>query len=120
MKWPNDLVAHWKKLAGILVETSGDLLGPTAAVVGVGVTSARRGARADRPAGHRLRIARRRAAPRNALLAELVATPVDDPIASSARGSGAFRADWPSRGTRMPGAASRQPSRPAPSRAKAT
>lgn len=37
VKWPNDLVAGWKKLGGILVETSGDMLGPTAAVIGVGL-----------------------------------------------------------------------------------
>ena len=29
VKWPNDLVHDWKKLGGILVETSGEMLGPT-------------------------------------------------------------------------------------------
>lgn len=37
VKWPNDLVVGNGKLAGILVETSGDMLGPTAAIIGVGV-----------------------------------------------------------------------------------
>ena len=36
-KWPNDLVHDWKKLGGILVESTGDMLGPTCAVVGVGL-----------------------------------------------------------------------------------
>ena len=37
VKWPNDLVIDNRKLAGILVETSGDMLGPTAAIIGVGL-----------------------------------------------------------------------------------
>ncbi len=37
VKWPNDVVADFRKLAGILVETSGEIQGPTVAVVGVGV-----------------------------------------------------------------------------------
>ncbi|HET6264513.1 MAG TPA: biotin--[acetyl-CoA-carboxylase] ligase [Usitatibacter sp.] len=37
VKWPNDLVVDFRKLAGILVETSGEMQGPTAAVIGVGV-----------------------------------------------------------------------------------
>ena len=37
VKWPNDVVCDFRKLAGILVETSGEIQGPTVAVVGVGV-----------------------------------------------------------------------------------
>ena len=37
VKWPNDVVADFRKLAGILVETSGEMQGPSVAVVGVGV-----------------------------------------------------------------------------------
>jgi len=37
VKWPNDLVVDFRKLAGILVETSGELQGPSVAVIGVGV-----------------------------------------------------------------------------------
>ncbi len=37
VKWPNDVVCDLRKLAGILVETSGEMQGPTLAVVGVGV-----------------------------------------------------------------------------------
>ena len=37
VKWPNDVVVDFRKLAGILVETNGDIQGPTVAVVGVGV-----------------------------------------------------------------------------------
>lgn len=37
VKWPNDVVIDFRKLAGILVETSGEMQGPSVAVVGVGV-----------------------------------------------------------------------------------
>ena len=37
VKWPNDVVAEFRKLAGILVETSGEMQGPSVAVIGVGV-----------------------------------------------------------------------------------
>jgi BirA family biotin operon repressor/biotin-[acetyl-CoA-carboxylase] ligase len=37
VKWPNDVVADFRKLAGILVETSGEIQGPSVAVIGVGV-----------------------------------------------------------------------------------
>jgi BirA family transcriptional regulator, biotin operon repressor / biotin---[acetyl-CoA-carboxylase] ligase len=37
LKWPNDVIVSGEKLAGILIETQGDMLGPTAAIIGVGV-----------------------------------------------------------------------------------
>jgi BirA family biotin operon repressor/biotin-[acetyl-CoA-carboxylase] ligase len=37
VKWPNDVVVDFRKLAGILVETSGEMQGPSVAVLGVGV-----------------------------------------------------------------------------------
>lgn len=37
LKWPNDLVYRGRKLAGILIEVQGDALGPTAAVIGIGL-----------------------------------------------------------------------------------
>jgi len=37
LKWPNDIVRGDAKLAGILVELAGDALGPTAAVIGIGL-----------------------------------------------------------------------------------
>ncbi|MCP5278011.1 MAG: biotin--[acetyl-CoA-carboxylase] ligase [Thiobacillus sp.] len=37
VKWPNDIVVDGEKLAGVLIELSGDMLGPSAAVVGVGI-----------------------------------------------------------------------------------
>jgi BirA family transcriptional regulator, biotin operon repressor / biotin---[acetyl-CoA-carboxylase] ligase len=37
LKWPNDIVMNDRKLGGILIETQGDMLGPTIAVVGIGL-----------------------------------------------------------------------------------
>ncbi|MDR3389383.1 MAG: biotin--[acetyl-CoA-carboxylase] ligase [Rudaea sp.] len=37
LKWPNDVLARGRKLAGILVELGGEFLGPCHAVIGVGI-----------------------------------------------------------------------------------
>jgi BirA family biotin operon repressor/biotin-[acetyl-CoA-carboxylase] ligase len=37
LKWPNDVLAREQKLAGILIELQGDMDGPSAAVIGIGL-----------------------------------------------------------------------------------
>lgn len=37
LKWPNDVLLNEGKLAGILIEAQGDMLGPSAVVIGVGI-----------------------------------------------------------------------------------
>lgn len=37
LKWPNDVVHERRKLAGILLEVSGESMGPATAVIGIGV-----------------------------------------------------------------------------------
>jgi len=37
VKWPNDLQVEGRKLGGILIELQGDALGPSAAVIGIGI-----------------------------------------------------------------------------------
>jgi len=37
VKWPNDIIVNFRKLAGILIETQGDMLGPSVAVIGIGL-----------------------------------------------------------------------------------
>ena len=37
LKWPNDVLADGRKLAGILVELGGEYLGPCHAVIGIGI-----------------------------------------------------------------------------------
>jgi BirA family biotin operon repressor/biotin-[acetyl-CoA-carboxylase] ligase len=37
LKWPNDVMWHGCKLAGMLIEMQGELTGPSAAVIGIGI-----------------------------------------------------------------------------------
>ncbi len=37
LKWPNDVMSHHHKIAGILIELRGDSLGPTLSVIGIGI-----------------------------------------------------------------------------------
>lgn len=37
LKWPNDVLAGYRKLAGILVEVQGEMSGPSFAVIGIGI-----------------------------------------------------------------------------------
>jgi BirA family transcriptional regulator, biotin operon repressor / biotin---[acetyl-CoA-carboxylase] ligase len=37
LKWPNDVLWRHMKLAGILIELAGDVMGPTSAVIGIGL-----------------------------------------------------------------------------------
>ena len=37
LKWPNDVLWRHQKLAGVLVELQGDAMGPSAAVIGIGI-----------------------------------------------------------------------------------
>ncbi len=37
LKWPNDVLGAHGKLAGILIEVQGDMLGPSAVVIGIGL-----------------------------------------------------------------------------------
>lgn len=39
LKWPNDLLQDQGKLAGVLIELAGDMLGPASAVIGVGMNT---------------------------------------------------------------------------------
>lgn len=37
LKWPNDIMAGQGKLGGVLIEAQGDMLGPSAVVIGIGL-----------------------------------------------------------------------------------
>ena len=99
VKWPNDLVHDWKKLGGILVETSGEMLGPTAAIVGVGLNYRLGEAlarRIDQPATDVASCGP--ALPsRNVLLAGLLAELVACLERFARDGFAAFRDDWTAR-----------------------
>ena len=79
LKWPNDVLANGQKLAGILVELSGEFLGPCHAVIGVGINlrlpaAARH--RIDQPAIDIASLCRE-VPSRNALAARLISRLVD-------------------------------------------
>jgi len=40
LKWPNDIVTEQGKLGGILIEVQGDMLGPSAVIIGIGINCA--------------------------------------------------------------------------------
>jgi BirA family biotin operon repressor/biotin-[acetyl-CoA-carboxylase] ligase len=96
VKWPNDLVHDWKKLGGILVETSGEMLGPTAAIVGVGINYRLGEAlarRIDQPATD-VASCGGSGVSRNALLAALLVGLVQALERFGREGFAAFRGDW--------------------------
>lgn len=96
LKWPNDIVAEGGKLGGILIELAGDVLGPGAAVIGVGINvRLSPGVRAgiDQPATDLESILDGRV-DRNALLAALLAA-LDRALTEfAAAGFGPFRSEW--------------------------
>jgi BirA family transcriptional regulator, biotin operon repressor / biotin---[acetyl-CoA-carboxylase] ligase len=96
LKWPNDILWQERKLAGILIELAGDALGPTAAVIGIGVNVRLTEATRDRigqPAAD-LEAACAAAPDRNLLLARVlgeIGATLDD---FSRDGFAPLRAEW--------------------------
>ena len=99
VKWPNDLVHDWKKLGGILVETTGEMLGPTAAVIGIGLNYRLGEALAQRIAQPATDVASCGGdlPSRNALLALLLAELVSAMERFAQGGFSVFRDEWKSR-----------------------
>lgn len=96
LKWPNDVLLHGAKLAGILVELSGDALGPSAVVIGIGVNvklSDAMKARIDQPAAD-LETACGRSVDRNAVLGALLAELADILEGFGAAGFTPLREEW--------------------------
>ncbi|MCW3480301.1 biotin--[acetyl-CoA-carboxylase] ligase [Neisseriaceae bacterium JH1-16] len=91
LKWPNDVLLDGKKLAGILIELSGDALGPAAVVIGIGLNLASPGEVGQPVAGLAdagLHLGR------NQLLAELL-NELYAVLSGFARdGFGAYRDEW--------------------------
>jgi BirA family biotin operon repressor/biotin-[acetyl-CoA-carboxylase] ligase len=102
LKWPNDLSHRGRKLGGILVELSGDALGPSLAVIGIGLNvrlpaSARR--EIGQPVVDLSGIAPGRSIDRNALLADIARELIAVLEAYAAKGFGPLRAAWQRRHT---------------------
>ncbi|WP_035055897.1 biotin--[acetyl-CoA-carboxylase] ligase [Andreprevotia chitinilytica] len=97
LKWPNDLLldansSGAKKTGGILIEITGDAMGPVSTVIGIGLNLDAPDAKLDQPAtglregGLML--------DRNTLLAQLLAALEAGLTRFAAEGFAAFRANW--------------------------
>ena len=96
LKWPNDVLLAGQKLAGVLLEISGETNGPCEVVIGTGINIRCPEASAiaiDQPwtdlessLGH--------CVPRNRLAASLLAHLIDTARTYDDRGFEAFRAEW--------------------------
>lgn len=96
LKWPNDILLGEGKLAGILLEAQGDMLGPSAVVIGVGLNlrvSAAARAAIDQPVSD-LAAAGVAAAARNRVFATLLKHLLRVMEEFSARGFAALREEW--------------------------
>jgi BirA family biotin operon repressor/biotin-[acetyl-CoA-carboxylase] ligase len=97
LKWPNDLVYANRKLGGILIELSGDALGPSLAVIGVGL-NVRLPASARRDISQAVTdltsIARAREVDRNVLLAGIAAELTKLLERYAREGFAPFMAEW--------------------------
>jgi BirA family biotin operon repressor/biotin-[acetyl-CoA-carboxylase] ligase len=97
LKWPNDLIHGEAKVGGILVELSGDALGPSLAIVGVGLNvrlpaSIRR--EIAQPVTDLAAIGGSQALDRNALLARCVAEMIRVLEGYADAGFAPLRATW--------------------------
>jgi BirA family transcriptional regulator, biotin operon repressor / biotin---[acetyl-CoA-carboxylase] ligase len=75
LKWPNDVQAGGRKLAGILIELGGDALGPCHAVLGIGINvhlALDAGERIDQPWTDLSRLSVAQVPARNRLAAQLL------------------------------------------------
>ena len=97
LKWPNDVLAAGGKLAGILVELSGEYQGPCAAVIGIGLnvrlTDALR-EQAGQPACDLASLVQGSPPDRNAVAAALVTSLVDGLAQFEREGFAAFLDDY--------------------------
>jgi BirA family biotin operon repressor/biotin-[acetyl-CoA-carboxylase] ligase len=97
LKWPNDLTHDGAKLGGILVELSGDALGPSLAIIGIGVNvrlsaDARRAI--EQPATDLASIRGPRALDRNLLLARMLTGLAAMLQTYASEGFAPLRAEW--------------------------
>lgn len=96
LKWPNDVLWGGSKVAGILIEMQGDALGPSVAVIGIGINvrlseAVRR--RIDQDAAD-LESAAGRTLDRNAVLAAVLRELLDMLETFERRGFAPLRAEW--------------------------
>lgn len=96
LKWPNDVLWHGGKLAGMLIEMQGDALGPSAVVLGIGLNvrlSPAVRSRIDQPAAD-LETACARALDRSAVLGAVLAELATVLDAFAREGFAPLREEW--------------------------
>lgn len=99
LKWPNDLLRHGRKIAGVLVEISDANDGAVGAVIGIGLNIVLEDALSDRlpnPATD-LRNAEGEAPARDAVLAAILKALIPSLQKFSAAGFAPFKAEWMAR-----------------------
>jgi BirA family biotin operon repressor/biotin-[acetyl-CoA-carboxylase] ligase len=96
VKWPNDVVCDFRKIAGILVETAGEMQGPSVAIIGAGINY-RLGERVldriDQPVTDVAQCSERLAA-RNEVLGKVLAEMVTTLATFDRHGFAALRDAW--------------------------
>lgn len=95
VKWPNDLISGFRKVGGILIETQGDMLGPSTAVIGIGLNFRLPDAvkdRIDQPVADLVSLAPE--ASRNRVLGEVIKALVEVLEVFGQDGFTPFRAEW--------------------------
>lgn len=97
LKWPNDILTAQGKLAGVLIEAQGDVLGPSAVVIGIGLNYNSPGnmsaQKIDQPVGALDEICNELPT-RNQLLAELLQELASVLNEFSKSGFATLRAEW--------------------------
>lgn len=97
LKWPNDVLAEDGKLAGVLVELSGEYQGPCAAVIGIGLNlrlTAQLREQAGQPVCDLAALANGAPPDRNRVAAALIGALIEGLQVFEREGFGAFAADY--------------------------
>ncbi len=100
LKWPNDVLWQNRKLAGVLLEVSGDVSGACDVVIGIGVNVAmpsEPGADIDQPWVDLTQIDKSRVPDKNRIVADLLNQLVPDIQQFQQAGFTAFKEQWSSR-----------------------
>jgi BirA family biotin operon repressor/biotin-[acetyl-CoA-carboxylase] ligase len=96
LKWPNDIVCEQGKIAGILIEAQGDMLGPSAVVIGIGINFSLPENvlnQIDQPVSDLARLTKS-APSRNLFLATVLVKLADVLNEFSIKGFAALRSEW--------------------------
>jgi BirA family transcriptional regulator, biotin operon repressor / biotin---[acetyl-CoA-carboxylase] ligase len=95
LKWPNDVLADGRKLAGILVELGGEFLGPCHAVIGIGINlRLADNVSIDQPAVDLAQLCAGTPPSRNRLIGRLLVRLIAALDRFSSDGFGGFRSDY--------------------------